>query len=136
MFTMLKTLLGFPNIIEIVKSQDDIKEIACEKIRTLLTRRTAKVRDIFDPYFIHKKFGVDTVKLKKEWIKKIRFAVDNYEKYSENYKTRSALTKDDFVLEDIDYLLLKAIDKEDFEIFVTEFLNKLNNDTAVLFNSE
>ena len=112
----------------------DIKEIACEKIRTLLTRKTAKVRDLFDLYFIHKKFGVDAIKLKKEWIKKIRFAMDNYEKYSENYKTKSALTKEDFVLGDIDYLLLAAIDKEDFEIFVTEFLDKLENETNAVFN--
>lgn len=114
----------------------DIKEIASEKIRALLTRKTAKVKDLFDLYFIQKKFGVDAIKLKKEWIKKIRFAIDNYKKYGDNFKTRIAPTKDDFVLEDIDYLLLAAVDKEDFNTFVTEFLNKLENETNTVFNKQ
>lgn len=112
----------------------DIREIACEKIRTLLTRKTAKVRDLFDLYLIHKKFGVDSVGLKKMWTKKIKFSVDNYERYSENYNARKMLTKDDFVLEEIEYLLLTDIDKSDFEIFVTKFLNQLNNEAIALFN--
>lgn len=110
----------------------DVKEIAVEKIRTLLTRKTVKVRDLFDLYLIYKKLGVDAIKLKKEWMEKINFAVDKYKKYSDNYKRRGVPTKDDFVLEEIDHLLLTTVDKEDFSIFVTEFLNKLENEANII----
>lgn len=111
-----------------------IKEIACEKIRTLLTRRRAKTRDLLDLYLIHRRFGVDFYELRNEWLKKIKFAINTYEKYRENFDARERLTREEASSEEIDYLLLKNIDKNNFEIFLDNFLNMLNNETDTLFN--
>jgi predicted nucleotidyltransferase component of viral defense system len=109
----------------------DINEIACEKIRTLFTRRTAKTRDIIDLYLIYKKFGIDLYKLKDKWIKKTTYAIANYEKYKENFTARKILEKKELALEEIDYLLLKSIDKKEFENFTDNFLEMLNNEIII-----
>ena len=111
----------------------DIREIACEKVSTLLTRKTAKTRDIVDIYLICKNSGVDFCKLKDKWIAKIQFAVETYKKYKENFCAREKLTNDEILSEDIDHLLLKNIDEKDFEIFTHSFLEMLNNEAGNLY---
>lgn len=110
----------------------DLREIACEKIRTLVTRKIAKTRDILDLYLITKRAGVNPYRLGEKWIKKIKFAIETYKKYRENFKRGGALTRGDFVLDEVDYLLLVEIDKRDFEKFMDEFLSLLNRETKTL----
>ncbi len=112
----------------------DIREIACEKIRALLTRKTINSKDLVDLYLIHKNFGIDVFKLNNSWVKKTKFAIEIYEKYKENFEARTALTLESAGLDKVENLLLTEIDKNDFEIFVTELLNKLKNETIALFN--
>ena len=60
----------------------DLKEIASEKVRAVLTRRGMKARDIIDLYMLSE-HGVSIKSVRKEAIEKTR-AVLKYEKYSEN----------------------------------------------------
>jgi len=109
----------------------DIREISCEKIRTMLTRRTTKVRDLLDIYLIYKKFGIDFYRLKDKWIKKTIYAINTYEKYRENFMKRKKLTKEEMALDEIEYLSLIDIDKKEFENFTDNFLDMLNNEIII-----
>lgn len=60
----------------------DLKEIASEKVRAVLTRRGMKARDIIDLYILSE-HGVSIKSVRTEAIEKIR-AMLKYEKYSEN----------------------------------------------------
>ncbi len=113
----------------------DIREIFCEKVRAVLTRKTVKVRDFLDLYLISKNFDADADKLKNVWLEKIRFTIETYEKYKENFNVRWKLTKEELNLYEAEYLLLVNIDKSNFELFVTKFLNQLNDETTALFNN-
>ncbi len=125
--------LGFYN--DLKYNVYDIREIFCEKVRAVLTRKTAKARDFLDLYLISKNFDVDIDKLKNVWLEKIRFTIETYEKYKEIFNTRKKLTKEELNLDDVEHLLLVNIDNSDFEIFVTKFLNQLNDETTALFNN-
>jgi len=114
----------------------NIQEIACEKIRTLLTRRRAKTRDILDLYLISEKFDINILNLKDRWIEKTKFALKTYEKYKENFNARKALTKEELMSDEINYLLLTGTNKDSFELFIDDFLNILNNETNTLFNKQ
>lgn len=64
----------------------DLKEIAAEKIRALMTRRGFKARDIVDLYYLAK--GGATIKaVKKMAIEKTKFML-KYLKYGENLKNK------------------------------------------------
>lgn len=98
-----------------------LEELACEKIRALLTRRTIKARDIIDLYFLRR---MDFPNLKSNIIDKISSALESYQKYKENFNEMTAqeLKKEDFSLEKDRYLLLKEISEEEFDNFLTKFL--------------
>ncbi|ODS42906.1 MAG: hypothetical protein MSIBF_06480 [Candidatus Altiarchaeales archaeon IMC4] len=112
----------------------DIREIACEKVRTLLTRRAINSRDLIDLYLIRKNFGIDAFKLGNSWVKKTKFAIETYEKYKEVFKARMALTLESAGLDEVENLLLTEINKKDFEEFADKLLETLNNETNALLN--
>jgi len=60
------------------------KEIYIEKCRALLTRKTFKLRDLIDLYFLEKKFHYTIDEFKDEIIQKTRFAIENYDRYCKN----------------------------------------------------
>jgi hypothetical protein len=58
----------------------DIREIFCEKIRSILTRRGIKARDFVDVYLISKKFKIRFDDMEESIIDKTRFILDMYAK--------------------------------------------------------
>jgi len=106
----------------------DIDEIVCEKIRSILTRRGMKTRDVLDLYLIKKNFGIDFEKIKHICEEKIVFSIRMYEKYKENFNKIDKITKEELSAESIEHLLLTEIDENDFENFLeglSFFLNGL-----------
>ena len=69
----------------------DIREIFCEKARSILTRRGTKARDFLDMYLISKKFGLGLDEFKEETIAKIQFVLKMYERYRKNFEGKKRL---------------------------------------------
>jgi len=99
----------------------NLREIASEKVRALLTRRGFKTRDIVDLYFLSKK-GITINKIKKQAIKKTLFMLD-FEKYGENLKNK--VFEEKFNIGDEQSLILSPLGK-DFESFANKTLKELN----------
>ena len=113
----------------------DLREIACEKIRALLTRKGIKARDIVDLYFIGKIHRINVDALKDACIEKITFAIKSYEKYKKNILTRMDLSEKNLVLDNVEHFMIAEIDKKDFDAFIKKlfaFLEKVK--TAALLN--
>ena len=108
----------------------DIREILCEKVRSILTRRGTKARDFIDVYLITEKFSEEVSDYKFQIIEKTRFTLEMYEKYRSNLKRKMELIESRKIFEwgKEKELLLKDINEMDFGIFVeklTDFLNEL-----------
>ncbi len=108
----------------------DIKEILCEKIRSILTRRGVKARDFVDVYLVSKKFGIKPEDLKEDIIDKIRFILNLYTRYRDNLAEKEKLLKmkEIFAWGDEKGLLLAAIDEKEFYAFLNDliiFLQKI-----------
>ena len=108
----------------------DIKEILCEKIRAILTRRGIKTRDFLDVYLICKKYGMDLDEVNMNATKKLGFSLQMYAKYRENLKNKIDYIKTGkglFVWED-GMNLLEKIDMDEFYSFnkkLESFLGKI-----------
>ena len=98
----------------------DIREIMCEKIRSILTRKGVKARDFIDVYLIYKNFGITLEDLKGDIVDKILFMFDFYEKYRENFNEKKSLlkTKEIFTWGNEKDLLLADLDEEEFYSFL------------------
>ncbi len=98
----------------------DIREILCEKIRSILTRRGIKARDFADVYLISKKFGVSPEDLKKDIVAKTAFALNMYAKYKNNFNEKKKLIngKDVFSWGHEKGLLLEDMDEKEFYVFL------------------
>jgi len=94
----------------------DLREIASEKIRALLTRRDVKTRDVVDLYFIERTHKINIVALKNASVEKVNFAIINYEKYKKNILAKAELSER-LILDDVEHLMLAEIDKNDFDVF-------------------
>lgn len=107
----------------------DIREILCEKVRSILTRRGMKARDFADVYLISKKFGISPEDLKKDIIAKTLFALNLYAKYKNNFNEKRKLlnTKDVFAWGHEKGLLLEDMDEKDFYAFLESFLEFLRD---------
>ncbi|RLE55891.1 MAG: hypothetical protein DRJ30_03210 [Candidatus Methanomethylicota archaeon] len=66
-----------------IKAYDE-REILCEKVRAILTRKTQKLRDFYD-LFLLDKHGFKVEDLKDEIVEKVRFAL-HYKKYMDALK--------------------------------------------------
>jgi predicted nucleotidyltransferase component of viral defense system len=101
----------------------DIREILCEKVRAILTRKGIKARDFVDVYLIGKKINEDISKYKSPILEKTRFTLNMYEKYRSNLKRKSDLinSKELFSWGRERELLLKELDEMDFSRFMNEF---------------
>ena len=95
------------------------KEIFCEKVRAILTRKGIKERNFIDIYLISNKFGFGYENLEKEILDKTRFMLDIYQKYKTNLEENlKVLSLDSFTFGSEDYLLLTKINREEFYKFV------------------
>jgi len=107
----------------------DIREILCEKVRSIFTRRGVKARDFADVYLISKKFGISPEDLKKDIVAKTAFALNLYAKYKNNFIEKKKLlkTKEFFAWGHEKGLLLADMDEKDFYAFLEKFLNFLRD---------
>lgn len=105
----------------------DIKEIFCEKVRAILTRRGVSARDFVDAYLISKTYGIDVEELRPQIVDKTVFALGMYEKYRKNLEEKVRLINSKSIFEwgrERDLLLLR-IDEMEFYDFVREFIGEL-----------
>ncbi len=102
----------------------DIREIMCEKVRSILTRKGVKARDFVDVYFISKKFGIGLEDLKGDIVDKIRFMFNLYEKYKDNFNEKKRLlkTKEIFAWGNEKDLMLDVIDEKEFYAFLNDLI--------------
>ncbi|MBI2675733.1 MAG: nucleotidyl transferase AbiEii/AbiGii toxin family protein [Candidatus Aenigmarchaeota archaeon] len=98
----------------------DLREIASEKIRALLTRRGIKTRDIVDLYFTVEMHKISLDSLKDICAEKVDFAVKNYERYKRNIMAGAAFSEKGLLLEDVSHIMLAEIDRKDFEMFTSK----------------
>jgi len=106
----------------------DIREILCEKVRAILTRRGFKERDFIDIYFISSKFNINLKKLKRETLEKLRFILELYKKYRRNLREKvSMLSVKNFPFGSERHLLIEKIDEKKLYSFLTEFMKWLKD---------
>lgn len=91
----------------------DLKEIAAEKVRAVLTRRSVKMRDILDLYFLSK-HGARITDVKREAIEKTKTML-RYTKYTKNITAREKIIGK-FDMEKERYLLVETVGN-DFQKF-------------------
>jgi len=107
----------FPNNEVLLKTIEvkayDIKEIAIEKMRAILTRKGMKARDYVDLYMIERKYKIKIESLKNEIIEKTKFML-RYEKYGENLKAK-AESRPMFALRREEDLLLQPLDEKFYD---------------------
>ena len=118
----------------------DIREILCEKVRAILTRRGFKERDFIDIYLISKRIGMDFEELERETLEKLKFILELYQKYRRNLMEKaSILTIENFPFGSERQLLITDINKADFYSFLTRFmpwLRKLTRTVLGTYNPE
>ncbi|MCE2615000.1 MAG: nucleotidyl transferase AbiEii/AbiGii toxin family protein [Nitrosopumilus sp. (ex Thoosa mismalolli)] len=118
------------------------KEILCEKIRAILTRRGVKARDFLDIYHVCKKYGTSLSEITENSILKLKFSLDMYKKYRENMNVKLNLMESGemFAWGNEKSLLLQELDEEDFKSFEMELEKYLKESvlklTGVSFFSE
>ncbi|MDD4877829.1 MAG: nucleotidyl transferase AbiEii/AbiGii toxin family protein [Candidatus Nanoarchaeia archaeon] len=96
----------------------DLKEIAAEKARAILTRRGIKARDFVDLFILSKEKGIEVFKLKKEILHKTKFML-KYRKYSDNLLSKDFSLDMESIVSEEEKLMLKPLGK-DFEAFLKE----------------
>ena len=103
----------------------DEREILCEKVRAVLTRRAQKLRDLYDLYVLHSN-GFDAQDQVDDIVKKLRAAM-HYRKYRENFEANiEGLELDEGVLENpFERGLFVAKPTVEFDMFANRFLKFL-----------
>lgn len=100
----------------------DIREILCEKVRSILTREGVKTRDFLDVYLICSKYHIRLEDMHDCIVDKTLFMLSFYEKYRKNLAAkREILTSKPFRWGEEKGLLLLEIDYKDFFRFLEEF---------------
>jgi len=74
-----------------------LDEILIEKIRAIMTRKSIKIRDFIDIYFIQKERNFNLKLLEKKIIYKVQFSL-RYEKYLQNIKNKVEELEQELVL--------------------------------------
>ncbi len=105
----------------------DLREIASEKVRALLTRKGVKTRDIVDLYFIEKKHKLHISAHKDACIEKVNFAIKSYEKYKNAFVARELSFEKSIFLEDVSHLMLIELNRKDFDAFAKRLFTFLND---------
>lgn len=107
----------------------DVREILCEKVRAILTRRGIKARDFVDIYLICSNFNLNLDEYNQEILDKTKFMLDLYDKYQENIREKiKFLNSDDFFRWGTEKdLLLEEIDAKQFNQSVKQLQLFLRN---------
>jgi len=99
----------------------DEREILCEKVRAILTRRAQKLRDFYDLFMLDK-YGFKPGNLKDEIIKKTKVCL-RYKKYRENLEKNKESLEIEGVLDDaFERSLFVLKPAKNFEVFLNKFL--------------
>ena len=103
------------------------REILCEKVRAVLTRRGIKARDFLDVYLLSKRYDIDVVELKTPIVEKVLFSLRLYEKYTRNLQQKIELINSGEIFEwgGERGLLLREIDENNYHRFIRGFLELL-----------
>jgi predicted nucleotidyltransferase component of viral defense system len=101
----------------------DIKEILCEKIRSILTRVGVKSRDFLDVYLICKKFGIKLEDMQDCSVGKTQFMLNFYRKYRRNLaeKKNIVTSAKAFTWGEEKGLLLQNVNEKEFYKFLGNF---------------
>lgn len=95
----------------------DEREILCEKVRAILTRRSQKLRDFYD-LFLLDEHDFNVGKLKEEIVRKIKSSL-YYKKYRENLERNKKSLETEGVLEEpFERDLFVAKPPKNFEVFL------------------
>jgi predicted nucleotidyltransferase component of viral defense system len=109
----------------------DVREILCEKIRAILTRKGMKARDFIDVYLICTQFRIRLDDIYSCSVEKTRFMLHLYERYRKNIEEKKTIvTSTPFTWGEEKALLLKDIDEKEFYKFLEQlktFLKKTAN---------
>ena len=101
----------------------DVREILCEKVRAILTRRGFKERDFVDIYLISKRIGIDFKEVERETLEKLKFVLKLYQKYRRNLMEKaSTLIIENFPFGSERQLLITEINEAEFYSFLTRFM--------------
>lgn len=92
------------------------EEFVCEKIRSILTRKGFKARDVLDLYYLHRS-GYEYGQLEKETIAKTTFML-RYKKYNDNIK-RDFSSMIDY--SELDHITIEKV-PEDFYDFAKDVI--------------
>lgn len=111
----------------------DVREILCEKIRAILTRKGIKARDFLDVYLICKQFRIRLEDIYGCSVEKARFTLCLYERYRKNLEEKKTIVASaPFTWGEEKDLLLKDIDEKEFykfleklKMFLKEVIDKL-----------
>lgn len=104
----------------------DAREILCEKVRAILTRRGFKERDFIDIYLISRRFKINLGEVEKEAAEKTRFILSFYRKYRRNLGEKiSLLNVENFPFGSEKHLLIEEIDGKEFYSFLEDFMSWL-----------
>jgi predicted nucleotidyltransferase component of viral defense system len=110
----------------------DVREILCEKVRSILTRVGIRARDFLDIYLICKKYQIGIEDLMEPVVGKTRFMLSSYEKYRKNFESKkSILMSQPFRWGEERGLLLQTVDEKEFQTFLdsfAQFLKKVMED--------
>jgi len=125
--------LLFPEYVEYMQKIPfdvyDVREILCEKVRSILTRMGIKARDFVDVYLICKKYGIRLEDMHDQIVAKTRFMLDLYEKYRKNLEAKKEmLISQPFRWGEERGLLLQEIDEKELFGFLESsrpFLKKI-----------
>lgn len=101
----------------------DIREIVCEKVRSILTRRGTKARDFIDIFMVREELGMGTDEFEDQAIEKIRYMLNLYTRFRRNFKDNVALLASGEIFswgEEKD-LLLTEINEGKLYRFIGEF---------------
>ena len=91
------------------------EEIFIDKARASLTRRTHKMRDIIDIYFLERGFGLSLADFEDRIILKTIFMMDLYRRYRDNIQNKKFPSIDMFKAEEMKLLIIPPpsdLDKE------------------------
>ena len=103
----------------------DAREIACEKLRALLTRVGVKSRDVADLFFIEKELGISPESVKEPAIEKTLFALRHYAKYRENFSRSGRITARELLPEKVEHILLRKVGRKSFSTFTSRLAGLL-----------
>ena len=100
----------------------DVREILCEKVRSVLTRKGVKARDFLDIYLLCKKYRLKLEDLLELIVEKICFTLDIYQKYREHFEVKKIVVGlESFTWGKEEKLLLQKVDQEPFREFLDDF---------------